>query len=599
MEENDIVATAPEILAQGWQLHQAGELARAEALYRQALQVAPADPGAWFCLGLACRGRGALAEAEAAYREALRFRPDFLEALHNLGNVLTAQWRLAEAVSCYRQVLHLRPDYVEGHNSLGAALRWMGDLGGAAASYRAALRLRPGYPDALNNLGDVLRLQGNLDEAVALFREALRQRPNHAEAHGNLGVALRHLGRFDEAVASFHAALRCRPNYPQAHYNLGMAFWEAGRPLEAAESFRAAVTARPNYPEALFYLGQALHAAGRRDEGAAAYRRLVAIDPGANAEGHLGRALARFLLGDYENGWPEYEWRWRCQGFPPPPGRSPRWDGSPLEGRTILLQAEQGLGETLQFIRYAALVKRRGGTVVLSCPKPLLRLLAGCPGVDRLVPQDGEPPPCDVQVPLLSLPAVFHPTLATIPAQVPYLSADPALVAHWARELAPLRGLRVGISWQGNPQHRLDRYRSVALRHFAALARVPGVRLLSLHKGAGSAQLRELPADCPVLDLASRLDEAAGAFRDTAAVMKNLDVVVTVDTVVAHLAGALGVPVWLVLSAASDWRWMLEREDSPWYPTAQLFRQAAWGDWDEVFERLAAALGRLRPGRGS
>jgi tetratricopeptide (TPR) repeat protein len=587
-----LMSTAAESLTQGWQFHQAGDLARAEALYRQALDADPANAGAWFLLGLASRARGALGEAEAAYRHALRLRPGFLEALNNLGNVLADQGRPDEAAACYRQVLELRPDYLQAHNNLGVALRHLGDLDGAAASYRQALALRPDYADALNNLGDVLALQGKPDEAVATYRQALRLRPDYAEAHSNLGVALRQLGRFDEAVASYREALRCRPGYVGAHYNLGVAFWEAGRPEEAADSYRQALAVRPDYARALFHLAQSLYTISHRDEALAAYRRLLELDPGTDAEGHLGRALTRLLLGDYEAGWAEYEWRWRCSDFLRSPPRAPRWDGSPLDSWTILLHAEQGLGETVQLIRFAALVKRRGGTVIVSCQRPLLRLLAGCPGIDRLVLQDEGEPACDVQAPLLSLPALLGTSLATLPADVPYLSAEPALVEAWRQELARFPGFRVGISWQGNPRYRGDRYRSVPLRHFAGLACVPGVRLFSLQKGAGTEQLRELPADCPVIDLGPRLDERTGPFLDTAAVMRCLDLVVTVNTAPAHLAGALGVPVWVVLPAAPDWRWLLDREDSPWYPSARLFRQAKWPDWDEVFTRLAAELSR-------
>jgi tetratricopeptide (TPR) repeat protein len=614
-----------DILNQGWQYHRAGDLARAEALYREALRLNPADAMAWFLLGLAVRGRGALADAEDAYREAVRLRPDFFEALNNLGNVLALRGRPEEAADYYRRVLRLRPDYVEAHNNLGAALRHQGDLAAAEASYREALRRRPEYPDALNNLGDVLARRGRLDDAVACYRQALRLRPDYAEAHSNLAVALRQQGKFDEAVAAFGEALRCRPNYADVHYNLGMAYWENGRPAEAADCHRRALGVRPDYAEALFYLGQALHALGRRDEAVAVYRGLADLDPGeSNAEGRLGRALARLILGDYERGWPEYEWRWRTADFGRPPARAPRWDGAPLGGRTILLHAEQGLGETLQFVRYAALVKtwrqvsnlpmadgklqtcRHMGTVVLACPRPLLGLLAACPGIDRLVPQDGEWPACDVHVSLLSLPGLFGTTRATVPAGVPYLTADPALVEHWRRELEPfvatggppVAPLRVGIAWQGNPRYRLDRYRSVPLRHFAPLARVPGVRLFSLQKGPGSEQLRELPADCSVVDLGPRLDEQTGPFLDTAAVMKNLDLVITVDTALAHLAGGLGVRVWVLLSAATDWRWMLACEDSPWYPTARLFRQVRYDDWEGVFRNVDAALrAQSNPGR--
>jgi hypothetical protein len=277
----------------------------------------------------------------------------------------------------------------------------------------------------------------------------------------------------------------------------------------------------------------------------------------------------------------------RTPQFPTPP-----WDGSPLDGRTILVHAEQGLGDTMQFLRYVPLVRRRGGRVILVCQPPLMRLLSRVPGIERLVAW-GEPlPEYDVQVPLMSLPGLFGTTLETVPAEVPYLDAEPALVEAWRHRLGSYAGFQVGIVWQGNPRFRFDRLRSIPLAQFAPLARVPGVHLLSLQKGPGRDQLAALPGSFPVTDLGHQLDETTGAFLDTAAVMKNLDLVITSDTVAAHLAGALGVPVWVALHDVPDWRWLLDREDSPWYPTMRLFRQTRPGQWEEVFERIAAALHR-------
>jgi hypothetical protein len=299
--------------------------------------------------------------------------------------------------------------------------------------------------------------------------------------------------------------------------------------------------------------------------------------------------LAWLVSGDLERGWPEYEWRWRTKDFPRRSFAAPRWDGEALEGRTILLYAEQGLGDTLQFIRYAPLVQRRGGVVLVEAQPALVPLLKSCPGIDQLVPSGSPLPDFDVQVPLLSLPALLHTTRDTVPADMPYLSADPARSERWAAELRGIPGFRIGIAWQGNPTYRDDRHRSLPVKHFEPLARLPGVRLVSLQKGFGREQLASVP-DWNVLDLADRLDEAGGAFMDTAAVMQHLDLVVTSDTAIAHLAGALGVPVWVVLPFARDWRWLLDREDCPWYLTMRLFRQKRWGDWDELFTRVAQAV---------
>jgi ADP-heptose:LPS heptosyltransferase len=295
-------------------------------------------------------------------------------------------------------------------------------------------------------------------------------------------------------------------------------------------------------------------------------------------------------MGDFEHGWPEYEWRWRRPKSPPRRLPQPRWDGAPLAGKTLLVYMEQGLGDMLQFIRYAPLLKAQGANVLVECPAFLHPLLSRCPGIDRLLAEGSPLPEFDVHVPLLSLPHLLGTTLATIPAQVPYLYAGEERVQRWAEELRPLEGFKVGICWQGNRHHQWDHFRSFPVEHFAALAAVPGVRLVSLQKGPGAEQLRKLGGSFPVVELDSEKDASAAAFMDTAAIMKNLDLVVTVDTSIAHLAGGLGVPVWVALSAVSDWRWLLQREDSPWYPTLRLFRQRALGDWDGVFGRMAAEL---------
>jgi hypothetical protein len=321
----------------------------------------------------------------------------------------------------------------------------------------------------------------------------------------------------------------------------------------------------------------------------AEFRRAIRLAPNY-AEAHKNLAHSLLRGGQFAEGWREYEWRWQCREFPRLPYTQPAWDGSPLEGRTLLLCAEQGLGDTIQFVRYAPLLKRRGGRTVVAAQKPLLPLLAGCPGIDALADRDAAPPPYDVFAPLLSLPRLLGTTPADVPAEVPYLQARPDLVERWREELRPLDGFRVGIAWRGSPGYRMDRLRSFPLSHFEPLARLPGVRLVSLQKGPGVEQLRELDGRFPVVDLAGRLDEASGPFMDTAAVMRNLDLVVSCDTAVAHLAGALGVPVWLALSCAPEWRWLVGREDSPWYPTMRLFRQESAGAWEDVFRRMAAAL---------
>ena len=340
--------------------------------------------------------------------------------------------------------------------------------------------------------------------------------------------------------------------------------------------------------------GTTLAAQGRSNEALAAFAHALRLRPDY-PEAHWHQALTWLQQGDMARGWPEYEWRWKRRRARPRRLREPLWDGSNLEGKAILLWCEQGLGDSLQFIRYAPLVKGRGGSVVVECPAKLMNILFSCAGIDQLVPQDQQLPPFDVHAPLLTLPGIFGTRLHSIPAEAPYLNADDSHVARWRDELAGLDGspapFRIGIVWQGNPKHRWDRHRSIPLEQFLPLARLGGVRLYSLQKGAPAEDLVYFTRRHGLVDLAPKLED----FTDTAAAMKCLDLIITCDSAPAHVAGALGVPAWVALAAMSDWRWLKDRDDSPWYPTLRLFRQRKLGDWCEVFERITAALaGNLR-----
>ncbi len=567
------------------QHHQAGRALQAEQFYRQILQVEPQHVGALHLLGLLAHQVGRSDLAIEYISQALRLQPEFAEAHSNLGMALAKQGKLTEAVASYQQALRLKPDQPNAHNNLANAFRKQGKLEEAVASYHQALRLQPDLAEAHCNLGVALVEQGKLAEAVASYHQALRLKPHYAEAHSNLGMALADQGKLEEAVASYQQALRLQPDLAEAHCNLGVALVEQGKLTEAVASYQQALRLKPDYVEAHSNLGVALAEQGKLTEAVACYQQALPLNPDY-APAHMNLAQVWFLWGDFERGWPEYEWRWKHRGFSPPSFGQPLWDGSSLQGQTILLFAEQGLGDTLQFIRYAPRVQQHGATVIVQCQAPLLRLLGTCAGIDRLVHAVTALPPFDVQAPLLSLPRIFRTTLTTIPADIPYLRADPESRAHWQQRLNGVRGYKVGIAWQGNPDHKRDRRRSVPLLAFAPLAGVPGVRLVSLQKGPGCEQLPD-PADrLGVLDLTDGLED----FADTAAVMSHLDLVITVDTAVAHLAGALGIPVWLALPLVPDWRWLLEREDSPWYPSMRLFRQSVHGDWAGVFERLTAAL---------
>jgi Flp pilus assembly protein TadD len=546
---------AGQLLRAGYAYHQAGDFLRAEQTYHQLVQAEPGNALAWSLLGAACAAQGKLGEATASFQQAVRVKPDYLEAYNNLAILLTNQGRPDEAVAVLEQALRLLPDAAETHHHLALAHAARGRFDDALGAYREALRLRPDFADAHNNLGTLLMNHGRLDEAEAAFQQALALRPGFVEALSNRGNTRGLRGDYDGAIADLRQALAWRPDFAPAHVALGSALGRQGMLGEAAACYRRAVQLNPRDPEAHYNLGTAL-----------------------------------LLLGQFAEGWAEYEWRWHRPGAVRREFPQPLWDGAPLGGRTILLHAEQGVGDTIQFVRFAPLVRQRGGRVVLECQPSLVPLLTGFPGIDQLGPRRAALPPFDVQAPLLSLPRIFGTTLATVPAEVPYLFPDPRLVAHWREELGTEPGVKVGIAWQGDPRHSDDRSRSIPLVQFEPLARVPGVRLISLQKGPGMEQLPALADRFPVTDLGRRLDEATAPFLDTAALMKHLDLVVTCDSAVAHLAGALAVPVWVALAFTSDWRWLLSRADSPWYPTMRLFRQERPGDWPGVFGRMAEEL---------
>ncbi len=581
----------------GEALRRLGRPAEAVASLREAVRLRPDHAEGHVSLGRALADKGETDEAADRFRQALRLQPDRADAPNHLGLLLLRQGQLDAARDCFEQAVRRGPADADAHNNLGAVLRERGQPDEAAACFYRALALRPDHAGAHNNLGRVCEDRGRLEEAAARYRLAACLQPGDASFHNNLGNALTMLSRPDEALPCYRQAVRLHPEEPVYPSNLANALTLAGRPEEAEECCRQALRLRPDFADARHNLAITLGAQGRFDEALAHNAEALRLAPEYPGARNC-RALWWLQQGDFARGWPEYEWRWKVRGVTPRTFREPAWDGSALNGRTVLLYAEQALGDTIQFVRYAPLVRQRGGAVVVECQPPLARLLASCPGIDRLVPRGSPLPPFDVQAALLSLPGLLGTTLETVPRNVPYLSAAPDLAARWRGELGAEAAFKVGIAWQGSPTFAGDRLRSAPLRHFAPLARVEGVRLFGLQKGPAREQLRGLPWQPAVTDLGGTLDEAAGAFMDTAAVMTNLDLVVTTDTAVAHLAGALGVPVWVALSVGPDWRWLLGREDCPWYPSMRLFRQCRPHDWDEVFERMAAEL-RHRVGAAS
>ena len=545
-------------------LQTAGRLDDAVAAYQTAARIAPASAGIRVNLGSALRSLGRLDEAIAEYQHALAIEPTSAVAHYNLANVRLAQGDRIAAAAGYARAAALKPDYAPAHYNLAAMHKDLGDTDAAVASYRRALEIDPDLVGALFNLANLLQDQGELDTAAATWRRLLALEPDHAEAHAGLGNALHARGMIDDAIAAFRRALVLKPDLAEAQFNLANTLQDAGRIAEALGHFARAVEIKPDYVEA-----------------------------------HWNRSLALLATGDLETGWPEYEWRWQRSYSQPMLRRfaQPQWRGEPLDGRRILLHAEQGLGDTLQFCRYARLVAaRRPAGLVLEVPPPLVGVLTDSfADLDiEIVPMASDFPGSeglprfDVHCPLMSLPLVFGTRLDTIPGDLPYLRVDRDKTLRWQGLVGGAPRPRVGLVWAGGIRANhaeavaTDRRRSVPLAQLAPLGTVPGVTWYSLQKGAPAAQAKEPPAGLAPIDLM----DAVETFADTAALAAQLDLVISVDTSVAHLVAGLGKPVWLLSRFDGCWRWLLDRDDSPWYPTVRLYRQTVPGDWTPTIERL-------------
>ncbi|MGD0387445.1 MAG: tetratricopeptide repeat protein, partial [Tepidisphaeraceae bacterium] len=568
-------------------LREIGQLKEAVEACRQAVRLDPNSVVALSNLGAALQDPGQLDEAIAAYGQALRINPNLAETHNNLGNALLGKRQLDEAIAEFQLALRLKPESADIHRNLGTALYDKGRLEEAIAAHRQAIRLKPDYAEAYNNLGAALTEKGEFDEAITVCRQAIRLKADFAEAHNNLGNALTGKKQLDAAIASLREAIRLKPDFAEAYNNLGNALRGKEQLDEAITAYRQAVGLRPDFAEAHINLG-VLTEMGQLDEAIAAYRRAIAINPNL-PEAHKNLALALLAQGNFQQGWEEYEWRWKCKDVSSPRGAltEPQWDGRPLEDRILLLHAEQGLGDALQFIRYVPLVEQRGGKIIVECQAELQRLFQTIAGRCQIVARGQPLPAFDLQCPLLSLPRVFGTTLANVPKDVPYLQANAEDAGRWQHRLAEQSPIvKVGLAWAGRPTHQNDRNRSMKLACLAPLGQLRSARFFSLQKGEAAAEARTPPPGMELVDWTQELKD----FADTAALIANLDLVIAVDTAVAHLAGAMGKPTWILLPFAPDWRWLLNREDSPWYPTMRLFRQPARCSWGPAVEKIAAAL---------
>ncbi|MBZ0107197.1 MAG: tetratricopeptide repeat protein [Candidatus Scalindua rubra] len=531
-----------------------GKLDEAVEYYRKASELDPYNPVFHCNLGAALQESGALAEAISSYMEAVKLDPNYAMAFSNMGSALHESGKPDEAITCYERAIALNPDYAEAHNNLGTSLLEKGKSEESIICHKRAIELNPDCAETHNNLGTALMAQRKLDSAITSYKKALLLNPKYAEAHNNLGTALMAQSKFDAAIISHKKAIELKPDYAEAYNNLGTVLKGTGRPEEAIAHYRQAIELKTDY-----------------------------------AQAHLNLAFALLLTENFKKGFQEYEWRLRLKRCIPETDRRPVWDGSYLNGKSILVYTEQGIGDSIQFVRYLPMVKEQGGYVIVECQQSLCRLLKNFVGIDEIMEKTSHgksPMQFDVQVPLLSLPGIFDTTVDSIPRNLSYIKPDPVLVSQWRAKFDNDNNLKVGIVWAGNPKHIDDRNRSCSLNDFAHLTSIRGLTFYSLQKGLASAEANKHTMVIKIVNPDNELND----FADTAAAIENLDLVIAVDTAVAHLAGAIGKPVWTLLPFVPDWRWMLERSDSPWYPGMRLFRQTQLNDWAGVFNQVKEAL---------
>ncbi|MCA3264382.1 MAG: tetratricopeptide repeat protein [Telmatospirillum sp.] len=543
-----------ELLNRAVAAQQAKNFAAAEALYREVLAQSPDNFDATHLLGVLFRQRGDSALAVGQIRKALVLAPRSATAYGNLGNALRDVKRFDDALACYESVLVLQPQNAEAHFQRGNILRDMGQHEAAAGAYSDSLALRPNHADTLNGLGNSHYSLDRPVEAVEAYRAALAANPAFADAYSNCAVVLRVLGRHDEALAYYEKALALKPDFHEAETNRGVALCDLGRYAEAREGYARVLAAKPDDPLA-----------------------------------RMNSAMCALLLGDFESGWPNYEWRWQAGNFPKPQLDVPQWMGeADLTGKRILLYAEQGLGDTIQFVRYAPMVAARGARVVVQAQSALKSLLRTLDGVESVLDQDEKLPPIDLQCPLMSLPLAFETQPATIPAAIPYLRADLKRVAYWRKKLGQKDKKRIGLVWSGNTAHKNDRNRSIKLAELAPLF-AADVTFFSLQK-----EMRDEDAETArKLNNFVHFGATLQDFADTAALVESMDLVVAVDTSVLHLAGALGKRTLALIAFNPDWRWMLEDSQTRWYPNTELVRQSRRGDWSEALKRIYNVLIKL------
>jgi tetratricopeptide (TPR) repeat protein len=577
-----VAADQQELIQNGINFAREGRLEEAEKAFIQVRDADPNNPDCYTNLGVILRQQGKVDAALASYQYALSIDPKHSGALYNCANILRDGRRYEEAVDLYLRAFKINPEQVAILNNLGLSLQALGRQEEAIGYYHQAQKLQPDQAYLFDNIGNSYLELKNFPHAMASYRQALDIDPNFSPALAHMGITFSKDNKPDDAIKWLRRALAVDPRQTDALNAMGNALRMLGQDQEAISCFRSALEINPDFPEAISNLGVSFNDLGDLEQALAAARRAVQISP-KNPIYHWTYALVLLRAGQFKEGWNEYEWRWGRHDFTTPirDFGKPRWEGGSLDGKTILIHAEQGTGDTLQFIRYAPLVAQAGASVVVECQPEVAALVANIEGVSTVVRQGDKFPEFDTQIPMLSLPRIFGTEMETIPS-FSYLNAPKKPVV----KIKPGKKFAVGLVWAGSPTHRNDKQRSIPLEALAPLLDVPGCQFYSLQVGDRQKDIKSLNVAKKIADLSGKLND----FSATASVVDQLDVVISVDTAVAHLAGGMGNLTWTLLPFESEWRWLMGRDDSPWYPSMRLFRQATSGDWGSVVEAVGAAL---------
>ena len=575
-------------LARGLEHHRAGRLGAAEACYLRSLDAGPSCAPALHLLAIVAQQEGEPEKSAHWLEGSLAIPPgeDDPETLNGLAKTYFDEKQIESSRRCYQRLTELLPHSAQVHLRLGTTLEWLGDWEAAAKSYRRALDLQPNSPDIYGSLARLQCKLGTPADAVESCRRALCFEPGRHELYNLLGYALVNLGDYRAAVEAYRQALLLKPGSAYTVYGLGYLFERKGDLDSAEECYKLVLELDPRLVDAHLHIGITRFLRGDFRKAVECFERVRELAPD-NTEAQTFLGHVHLLEGKFALGWREHEYRWRTSHFLRDRRKllQPQWKGEPLDGSRILLHAEQGLGDTLQFVRYVPLVQACGGNVFLEVQPRLHRLLALAPGAANVIRRGETIPEIDWQCPLLSLPLAFATDLNSIPAPIPYVLPDPALAEAWAKRLEGI-SLRLGLAWAGSPTFAHERWRSIPLDLLAPLTELQGTTFYSLQMGPSARRVKELGSRVRLIDLQDEQED----FADTAAIVANLDLVISIDTSIAHLAGAMGRPVWVLLHKSPDWRWLLDREDSPWYPTARLFRQSQLGNWHDVVARLEYEL---------